>query len=322
MSTWVIGGIVSGMWSIFKSRPNVIVSTYPIASAHFIGYVLHKLTGIPWVVDLRDPMAQPGYPADITKRKLFKWIENKITKHASKVLLTAPGAKAFYQEKFPQVNESFWQLIPNGYDQVIFGDIAEQVELAKRENTKKILLHSGVIYPHERDPTAFFKAIAFLKSAGKISAEQIEIRLRATGHDNLYRPLIEKLAIDDIVSLSPPIDYKDALKEMFQVDGLLLMQSEGCNYQIPAKVYEYIRTCKPVLALTPAEGDSAKLLTNTGYPCVVTSLTDAEEIKRDLESYLHKFDELSAGFDETLVKQFSRQYHAASLEKLLKDLIV
>ena len=39
------------------------------------------------------------------------------------------------------------------------------------------------------------------------------------------------------------------------VDGLMLLQADNCNYQIPAKAYEYIRSGKPVLALTPQEGE-------------------------------------------------------------------
>jgi len=45
---------------------------------------------------------------------------------------------------------------------------------------------------------------------------------------------------------------------------LLLLQASNCNSQIPAKVYEYLRAGKPILALTDPEGDTATLLRNLG----------------------------------------------------------
>lgn len=53
-----------GLKMIKEFKPDVIWSTYPIATAHVIASALHRKTGIPWVADFRDPMAQDGYPAD------------------------------------------------------------------------------------------------------------------------------------------------------------------------------------------------------------------------------------------------------------------
>ncbi|WP_286264217.1 glycosyltransferase [Thalassotalea atypica] len=324
LQSWIIGGVLSGLKDIRRNKPSVIVSTYPIASAHFIGYILHKISGIPWVADLRDPMAQPGYPADKKKFFLFNWIERKIVKHASKAILTAPGAKTFYQDKFPNVDETFWQVIPNGYDEVIFDEIANELEPATPEtDEKKAILHSGVIYPHERDPTALFQAFGQLKRDGVISANSLEIRLRATGHDELYRPMLEKLEIEDIVKLLPPIEYKEALKEMFTVDGLLLMQSEGCNYQIPAKAYEYIRVNNPILALTPKEGDTAQLVQHSGVQCQISSLTDKQDIISSIEKFVNTLcvETKEEQFNKNTATKYSRGEQANMFEQMLVEAI-
>ncbi|WP_448212542.1 glycosyltransferase [Colwellia sp. MEBiC06753] len=320
MQSWVIGGVLSGLKAIRKNKPSVIVSTYPIASAHIIGYILHKITGIPWVADLRDPMAQPGYPADKRKLFLFKWIEQKIVKHAKAAVVTAPGAKAFYLEKFPEIEESFWQIIPNGYDEVIFDEITEKIQQVKQANTKKVILHSGVIYPHERDPTALFEAISMLKKKGTISSNSLELRLRATGHDALYLPKLKEMAIDDIVKLEPSIDYKSALREMFEVDGLLLMQSEGCNYQIPAKAYEYLRVNKPILALTPLEGDTAQLIVNSHVLSQISSLKDENDIIRGLLAFVDLMDGSLINQEKPAIK-YSRGAQAVLFEKVLTTLV-
>ena len=127
-----------------------------------------------------------------------------------------------------------------------------------------VLLHSGVIYPSERDPGQLFIALAELKQGSLVNGERLQVRLRATGHDQLYQQQIEQLDIGDMVKLEPSIPYMQALEEMLSVDGLLLLQADNCNYQIPAKAYEYIRAQKPVLALTPRDGDTGLLLLDAG----------------------------------------------------------
>ena len=70
-----MGAALCGSRLIRRRRPDVLWSTYPIATAHVIGADLHRRFGIPWVADFRDPMAQDGYPADPRIWKAFKAIE-------------------------------------------------------------------------------------------------------------------------------------------------------------------------------------------------------------------------------------------------------
>ncbi len=53
--SWCLGAIPAGLALARRHRPQVIWSTYPIATAHLIGLALHKMTGLPWVADMRDP---------------------------------------------------------------------------------------------------------------------------------------------------------------------------------------------------------------------------------------------------------------------------
>ena len=323
--SWIVGGVISGLLAIKKQRPDVIVSTYPIASAHIIAYILHRITGVKWVADFRDPMVQTDYPTDPTKKRVFQWIEKKVVAHCRHVILTAPGALTLYQTRFPDTKAGFWQLINNGYDKVIFEQIEQglkaepQPEIAKKSGF--VLLHSGVIYPSERDPSQFFSAIAALKQANKIDASLLEIRLRATGHDHLYQPTLDRLDISDIVKLVPAVNYKEALDEMYQVDGLLLMQAANCNYQIPAKAYEYIRVKKPILGLMPSEGDTGQLLQQAGVTSLAP-LDDSSKIEQTLLRYIEQLAENDFSImNEDEINQYSRQYQAVRFEKLLTQVI-
>ena len=259
--SWFFSGVVSGLISIKKFKPSIIWSTYPIATAHLIGYALHRLSGLPWIADLRDPMAQDGYPENRLQWNSFRWIENKIVRHASAICFTSPSAIIDFLNQHKDVSEKKLHLIENGYDEESF-QLAEKHACQHPPSLDRpvTLIHSGIIYPSERDPKPFFEAIKKLKHQGSICNTSLRIILRATGHDNMLASHLTSYGIDDIIELAPPLPYVEALAEMINADGLILLQAANCNSQIPAKVYEYIRSGKPIFGLTDINGDTASLL--------------------------------------------------------------
>ena len=60
--SWIVGGFFKGSKIIQSWRPDIIMSTYPIASAHAMAYLLQRRFRLPWVAEFRDPMLQPNYP--------------------------------------------------------------------------------------------------------------------------------------------------------------------------------------------------------------------------------------------------------------------
>ena len=94
--SWKFDAIRQGCKMIDEFRPDVIWSTYPIATAHVIASKLHRKTGIPWIADFRDPMAQDGYPEDPITRQSFLDIEADAATHASYCVFTTPGAARKY----------------------------------------------------------------------------------------------------------------------------------------------------------------------------------------------------------------------------------
>ncbi|MBK7184318.1 MAG: glycosyltransferase [Ignavibacteria bacterium] len=130
-----------------------------------------------------------------------------------------------FAKRYPEIPNSKWVVIENGYDEDNFLDAETGLELLPLGNQDQLtLIHSGTLYPEERDPRAFFQALSNLKVAGEISAEKLQIVLRATGSDALYQPKLIALNLQDIVRLEPVIAYRDALREMLRADGLLLFQ--------------------------------------------------------------------------------------------------
>jgi glycosyltransferase involved in cell wall biosynthesis len=265
-ASWALGAVPAGLRLVRKYRPAVIWSTYPIATAHIIGYALHRLTGIPWVADLRDPMTDEGYPSNPVTRRVYQWIEKKTVYNCQRAVCTTPGAIQTYLKRFPEIPASRFALLENGFDEENFAD-AESLAAAP-QGPRFRLVHSGVIYPSERDPIPMFEALAELKAQGRIRAESFELVLRATGHDDYLARLIADAGIGDLVTLAPHVSYRDALAEMVTAGGLLILQATNCNHQVPAKLYEYLRARRPILALTDPIGDTAATLRKAGIDTI------------------------------------------------------
>lgn len=282
-ASWIPFGIIQGLILIKKHKPDVIMSTYPIASAHCIAYLLCKISKISWVADFRDSMTDEIYPPPSIKRKIFQFLEKKFCYACSKAIFTTKGTLEMYRSRYPDIPDSKWAIVPNGFDEENF--LHAKSKVGKNKNSKITIVHSGIIYPTERDPRHFFSALSQLKDSKLISPTNLQIILRATGHDKLLTTLIEENNIQDIVFLMPQIAYEDALSEMLDADALLILQADNCNHQIPAKIYEYIRAQKPILALTDPQGDTAKLLKSENIGTIIP-LNDTQKIFDGLIKFL------------------------------------
>lgn len=319
--TWWLGAVPKGLQMIRKYRPHAVWSTYPVATAHMIGHTLHRLSGLPWIADFRDPMAQDGYPADPKTWRRFKQIEEGAIGNAAFSVFVTPGAARMYRKRYPDVPSSRMMVVENGYDEESFawldGASGDMGPLIPRAIT---LLHSGVVYPVERDPTHLFGALRLMVDEGQLKPGELRVRLRASGHETQLSRLIDQFRVTEIVELAPPLPYRSALQEMSRADGLLVLQADNCNEQIPAKIYEYLRCRRPLLALTDPGGDTANLLREAGIHSIAR-LDSVREIALALARFL---DQLKRGTaarpDNALVRAASRLERTRSLAALLDQL--
>lgn len=321
--TWKFAAIREGLKLIDEFKPDVIWSTYPIATAHVIASALHRKTAIPWIADFRDPMAQDGYPADPRTWQSYRDIEADAAAQARFCVFTTPGAASTYSERYPAAAGRM-VVLENGYDEESFAS-ALAVPLNQSVPAPGarllLLLHSGIVYPSERDPTQLFVALGRLKQAGGLGPADLRIRFRASVHDDLLQGLAATHDVQDLIELCPAVPYREALAEMMAVDALLVMQGSGCNAQIPAKIYEYLRAGKPILALTDPVGDTAGVLYQAGLRGVAR-LDSADEIALAIPALVRAWRQGNAALPQPqAVQQASRRGRSLALVGLLEKAI-
>lgn len=283
--SWRFDAVRTGLQMIREHRPDAIWSTYPIATAHLIGAALQRKTGLPWIADFRDPMAQDGYPSDPATWAQFKQIEEVATRNAALCTFTTPSAARSYQARYPFAASRI-RLLENGYDEEAFVTATTRAAGAPpTPNGTRVLLHSGIVYPEERDPSQLIAALKLLHDAGRIRPGQLTVRFRAAVHDALLKDLAQRHGVEPYIEIAPAVGYADALAEMLRVDGLLVLQASNCNEQVPAKLYEYLRAGRPVLCLSDPAGDTAGVVHEAGI-APIARLDSATEIAALLERCL------------------------------------
>lgn len=315
-ASWWLTAVPTALREIARFDPQVIWSTFPIATAHAIGATLHRLRGLPWVADFRDLMTEDDFPTDARTRAQWRRIEGRVVTRASRAVFTTPGARATYAARYPHLPADRWAIIANGYAEEDFA--AAELAAQPRRDARLQLLHSGLLYPSERDPSALFTALAAMRAAGEVSARDFLLTLRATGHDELLAKMIRGAGIEDLVKIEPAIGYRAALAEMLGADALLILQAANCNHQIPAKLYEYLRAARPVLALTDPVGDTARMLVAGGIDSIAP-LDHAERIRERLREFLQQVRERRAPLAPAgYAASFSRRAQTGQLAALLE----
>lgn len=320
--SWWPGAVLAGMRMIRQYRPAVMMSTYPIATAHLIGRSLQRLSGLPWVADFRDSMTEPGYPRDPVTWAVHRRLEEQVVQRCAKAVFTTPGTLQMYAERYPKIAADRWAVIENGFDEVNFRDAEAGLDPSPLGTRGQlVLVHSGVLYPQERDPRPLFGALRRLKLDGKIDAARFKLVLRATGSDDLYRPVLRDAGIEDLVSLEPIVSYREALREMLRADGLLVMQGAICNHQLPAKLYEYARSGRPIVGLTDTAGNTAELLARLGCKHLA-DIADESAVYDVLSRFVVDWQGgVAAGVDRYAAATCSRHARTKELASLLDGIV-
>jgi len=316
--SWRFDAVRTGLRMIRDYQPDVIWSTYPIATAHLIAAQLHRRTGVPWLADFRDPMAQPGYPANPRTRQSFIDIESTAVREARFSTFTTPGAAREYRRRYPEAAARIL-VLENGYDEESFPPTAHTAQAPEPLHPGQLtLLHSGLVYPMERDPTQLLRALQSLKDSGKLPPGQLRLRFRAAVHDSMLARLAREHQVEDWIECLPAVGYRAAIAEMLRADGLLVLQAACCNEQIPAKIYEYLRAGRPILALTDAAGDTAATLRAAGVEHLAP-LDSAEAIATQLMAFVTALRQAKAAPPSpAVVRQASRRERTAELVRLLE----
>jgi glycosyltransferase involved in cell wall biosynthesis len=281
---WAVLALRPALGLISREKTDVIYSTSPPASAHLLALALKKISGRPWVMDLRDPWSfEPLKGTDVSRARM--WLEGRMERaclgSADVVVVNTPEAAERYRALYPRMKGKI-RVITNGYDPEETSIAAATAdELTLPYGGRFLMSHIGALYRNtnaERTPEALLQAIKALGDEGRISAENF-MMVFAGGVPLRMKERVSELSLDGLVCLSGQLSHLDALRLMHRSGALLLYDgNERGETYVHTKLYEYLASGKPVLGLLP-EGATRRLLQRSGRG-LMADCTDREAVKR------------------------------------------
>lgn len=249
---------------IEKKRIDVIYSTFSPASNHLLGLTLRRKTGLPWVADFRDLWTDDyRYHEESGKRRQAHHdLEKEILETADAVIGVTERQTAILAAHVPSQQDKF-STITNGYDP---NDFAVKHTPLKKETF--VLAHVGR-FDRWRTSEALFEGLArFVKGLG---AQRDRFILRAVGHvgGHLHDDAHATQARCEFTGYA---SHSRAVGEMCSADALLLGVPDGPNADsvIPAKLFEYLASGRPILVVGPEGGECERIVRDTGAGLAVT----------------------------------------------------
>lgn len=306
-ATWLATAIPSAIRLTRELDPDVILTTSPPGSVHLIGAAVKRVTGVPWVADLRDPLA--AHPHRDTDRLLARLkdrgqvaIARAVSRRADAIVTVSEAIAAEMRLLHPR-----GRVVPihNGAD---FDDF-EGIPYTPARPFR--ITHTGSFFG-QRDPRPFLSALARVEGVvarfvGELRARDIE--------------WARSVGVGDRVELIQHVSHRRSLELQRNSEALLLLipraggRGDGI---LSGKVFEYIAAGRPVLALVPPAGAAARLISDTGAG-VVADPDDVDAIATALSMLRDRADPHPA-LDDHWRATLSRRARSTELAALLRSL--
>jgi glycosyltransferase involved in cell wall biosynthesis len=327
---WLIPAVWAGWRAIRRTRARVICSSAPCWTNHLVGYCLSKMTGLPWVAHFRDPWMTGHLPGAFTTEwalKLGRRLELMTVAQASRVVCVTEEHSAMLRTAYPQFPADKFAAVPNGFDGAEWEEfdryLASRTPSATRQPDDVFrLTYAGTLYL-ARNPLPVFRALRKLIDGGEIPRERVKVDLIGwceVSEGRSVMDLIAEAGVRDCVNVVGPLSHAETLKRVAQSD-LLLLLAEGWTIQVPGKTFEYLKSGRPILALT-TEGAVASLIKRSRGGWVADPSDEGAVLGALRECYRDwAADRAPRTPDAAVVASYDRRVTTGQLGRILDQLI-
>ena len=285
-----------------------IITTGPPHSLHLIGLGLQKKLNVKWIADFRDPWTSIVYHKDLklsTKSdKKHKELEKEVLQSANQIIVTSPSTKA----EFEQITSKPITVITNGYD-------VEKIE-KQTLDANFSLAHIGS-FLSERNPRILWKALSEIIKENKDFSDDFELKLIGIVSEEVL-DTIKEFKLESYIKNLGYLSHIKSVEEQRKSQVLLLIESDSDQTKaiIPGKLFEYMVSNRPILAIANDASDIKDIIvsTNTG---VFFDYSEKERLKEVILNYYKQYKEGNLKSHPIGLQQFSRKNLTKKLSELL-----
>ena len=293
---------------IIENQIDTIVTSGPPHSLHLIGLQLKKELNVKWFADFRDPWTTIGYHKALklssSAEKKHKALEKEVLTTADTIIVTSKTTK----NEFQAITSQPIEVITNGYD----------VEKVSKQplDEKFSLAHIGS-FLSERNPRILWKALKELTKENPDFRRDFQLKLIGAVSQEVLDTISEFRLNDYVLNLGY-VSHQEAVEHQRKSQVLLLIEinSEDTKSIIPGKLFEYMVSERPIIALGPEGSDFAEIITSTNTG-VFFLYDELEQLKELLLKYYNLYKENNLKVHAVGLQQYSRKNLTEKLAKLI-----
>ncbi len=321
--TWFPAALEKASRIVSQERVDLIYTDSPPNSTALIGYKIKESFGIPWISGFRDPWSLDDLVYEDLKdryhsraREADALLENIILENCDRLIVVSEKLKEKYVTRLG-IPEPRISVIPNGYDAEDFYQVMPEKKPAK---TCFDIKYMGSFYG-SYNPSIFLTALDKLI----IDHDIADIRFHVIGHGSTW--VKQHLAALNLERLAPFIkteahmNLTQCLSRMLGSDLMLAVSPSQIDYNVPQKIYTYMKMGIPIFAVMPENGEAASIIKASGAGYVVDP-TRVDRVEKKLyEIYrLWKADSLELTPDMEFIAGFDRRKLTGTLADLFNDI--
>ncbi len=293
---------------IEENNIDTIVTSGPPHSLHLIGLQLKKELGVKWFADFRDPWTTIGYHKALKlssyAEKKHKALEKEVLNSADTIIVTSKTTKT----EFQAITSKPIEVITNGYD-------VEKVDKQPLDE-KFTLAHIGS-FLSERNPRILWKALRELVTENAGFKNDFQLKLIGAVSQEVLDTILEFKLQDYVLNLGY-VSHQEAVGHQRKSQVLLLIEidSEDTKSIIPGKLFEYMVSERPIVAIGPEGSDFAEIITSTNTGVFFT-YDEKEKLKALLLKFYQEFQNQNLKVYAVGLQKYSRKSLTEQLAKII-----
>lgn len=296
---WFFSAVPAGNQLLQREKFDAIISIGPPHTTHLIGMSLSKKNKIPHIPVFIDPWVDIAYYRGFKRSKLTLAVDNhlekSVLKKAKSVVFVTETMRIDYENKYAFIREKsrvlYW-----GYNEEDFEKIKPQVK-----SGTETLVHAGNIFDFQ-NPKNFWKQVKTEINNGK----KLRIKFIGTVSPGI-KIEIEQNGLTQFTEYAGFLPYDKLLHELMNASCLLVCATEPRH--VPGKLFEYLRTGKPIIAFGDDNEEVKKILSETNAGMIFSYNESGKE-------FFEKQDQLKTNL--SAVKKFDRKNIARLFAQILE----
>ena len=295
--SWAMPAFIHGLRLIRAGKIDLIYSTGGAWSAHLAGLWLKRVTGLPLIVEVHDPLVirkdpnDQGFEKPKNRDARFRhYLENQLTHFSDKVWWFTDGALHYAKVRNANLNTP-----KNAHGFVVTPGAQPPGSLSNNrahQYTDKLnLCHFGSL-ANDRSLSTILRALIPLFQKYPEARDLIRVHAYGAPLDSLSVDAIEKFGFSDVLlahgrleidPLTGKSGRQRVAEKMQEADVLILLHGndEWCAEYIPSKFYDYLWTGRPIWGITHRNPQLDQMLLDRG--AYLSAEGDSEGIAMGLE---------------------------------------